>query len=110
MADRLGARVRRRLEGIVDTRYASFRHGVLLSPWIDGEVADDLDGQTCTPLTLQRLARLRDMAASRYDDLHRCGAFAGEQGGARSALLDPLQRAEAQAIGWQVPGATPQQP
>ncbi|WP_459705578.1 protein kinase family protein [Stutzerimonas marianensis] len=25
-----------RLESIVDTRYASYRHGVLLSPWIDG--------------------------------------------------------------------------
>lgn len=25
-----------RLSAIVDTRYASFRHGVLLSPWVDG--------------------------------------------------------------------------
>jgi hypothetical protein len=25
-----------RLSAIVDTRYASFRHGVLLSPWIEG--------------------------------------------------------------------------
>lgn len=72
------------------------------------DLADDLDGQTCTPLTLQRLAWLRDMAETRYDDLHRCGALAGEQGGGRAALLDQLQRAEAQAIGWQVPGATPQ--
>ncbi|MBC7201819.1 MAG: hypothetical protein H5U32_21685, partial [Pseudomonas balearica] len=31
------------LAGIVDTCYASFRHGVLLSPWIDGEVVGDWD-------------------------------------------------------------------
>jgi hypothetical protein len=31
------------LEAIVDTAYASLRHGVLLSPWIDGEVVQAWD-------------------------------------------------------------------
>ncbi|MCQ4289024.1 hypothetical protein NA647_16500 [Pseudomonas stutzeri] len=69
------------------------------------DLADDLDGQTCTPLTLQRLAWLRDIAAARYFDLVACGALAIERAEGRNELLDQLDRAEAQAVGWQVPRA-----
>ena len=71
------------------------------------DLADDLDGQTCTPLTLQRLAWLKDIAATRYSDLVACGALATERAEGRDDLLDQLDRAEAQAVGWQVPRARP---
>lgn len=66
------------------------------------DLADDLDGQTCTPLTLQRLGWLKDMVTRRYADLLACGALAAEPATNRGALLDQLERAEAQATHWQV--------
>ena len=43
------------------------------SHWLD--VKDDLSGQSCTPLTLQRLAWLRDKATALHADLLASGAW-----------------------------------
>lgn len=70
------------------------------SHWLD--VKDDLSGQSCTPLTLQRLAWLREMAAARHADLLASGALGHERNPGRDALLDELRQAEALAIRWQL--------
>ncbi|WP_417781417.1 hypothetical protein [Stutzerimonas xanthomarina] len=66
------------------------------------DLADDLKGQTCTPLTLQRLAWLHDMVSTRYADLMSSGALAGEVDRRRDALLDQLTLAQTHAMRWQV--------
>jgi len=70
------------------------------SHWLD--VKDDLSGQSCTPLTLQRLAWLRDKATTQHADLLASGALANERQPDREALLNDLRLAEAQAVGWQL--------
>ena len=70
------------------------------SHWLD--VKDDLSGQSCTPLTLQRLAWLRDKATTQHAELLAGGALANERRPDREALLDDLRQAEAQAIRWQL--------
>lgn len=70
------------------------------SHWLD--VKDDLSGQSCTPLTLQRLAWLRDKATALHADLLASGALANARNPGRDALLDELHQAEAQAIRWQL--------
>ncbi|WP_019342584.1 hypothetical protein [Stutzerimonas stutzeri] len=67
------------------------------------DLADDLDGQTCTPLTLVRLAWLHDMVSARYADLVASGALASEADPRREALLDQLTLAQTHAMSWQVP-------
>ncbi|WP_313482908.1 hypothetical protein [Stutzerimonas kunmingensis] len=70
------------------------------SHWLD--VKDDLSGQSCTPLTLQRLAWLRAKATAQHVDLLTSGALANERQPDREALLNDLRLAEAQAVGWQL--------
>ncbi len=73
------------------------------SHWLD--VKDDLSGQSCTPLTLQRLAWLRAAVTTQYAELLASGALANERQPDREALLDDLHQAEAQAIRWQLADA-----
>ncbi|MCQ4306411.1 hypothetical protein NA645_00230 [Pseudomonas stutzeri] len=101
--DRIGEIIRTWQTALVGSAEALYLREAWRSHRLD--LADDLDGQTCTPLTLQRLAWLRDTAAARYFDLVACGALAIERAEGRNELLDQLDRAEAQAIGWQVPRA-----
>jgi hypothetical protein len=70
------------------------------SHWLD--VKDDLSGQSCTPLTLQRLAWLRDKATTQHAELLASGALANERHPDREALLNDLRLAQAQAVGWQL--------
>src|SRR3546814_14632942 len=68
------------------------------SHWLD--VKDDLSGQSCTPLTLQRLAWLRDKATTQHAELLASGALANERHPDREALLTDLRLSEEQAAGW----------
>lgn len=70
------------------------------SHWLD--IRDDLSGQSCTSLTLQRLAWLNEMATTHHPDLLASGALANERQPGREALLNELRLAEAQAIRWQL--------
>lgn len=66
------------------------------------DLADDLDGRTCTPLTLRRLAWLHDMVSTRYNDLVASGALEDKANQRRDALLDQLALANTNAMRWQV--------
>lgn len=100
--DRLGGIIRTWQTALAGSAEALYLREAWRSHRLD--LADDLDGQTCTPLTLQRLAWLKDTVRARYADLVACEALAMERAGSRDALLDQLVLAEAQAIGWQVAG------
>ncbi len=73
------------------------------SHWLD--VKDDLSGQSCTPLTLQRRAWLRAKATAQHADLLTSGALANERQPDREALLHELRQAEVQAVRWQLGGS-----
>ncbi|MCK6551009.1 hypothetical protein L6R52_34545 [Myxococcota bacterium] len=57
-----------RFSAIVDTRYASFRRGVLLSPWIEGVTVADWDERRLTQL----FAALVELLAAGYFEWDLC--------------------------------------
>ncbi|WP_421681872.1 hypothetical protein HKW98_12170 [Stutzerimonas urumqiensis] len=66
------------------------------------DLADDLGGQTCTPLTLKRIGWMQRMVAEHHQDLLAAGALANEPTADRAALEQALGIAQAQALDWQV--------
>lgn len=67
------------------------------SHWLD--LHDDLGGQTCTPLTLQRVAWLQDCLAARHPDLQSLGLLAGRR---LEHWRAQLRQAHGDATRWQV--------
>lgn len=67
------------------------------------DVDDDLSGQSCTPLTLQRLAWLCEAVERRHADLRAAGAlFWGDEHKSRARLAQELAERHAQALAYQL--------
>ena len=69
------------------------------SHWSD--LDDDLQGQTCTPLTLQRLDWLTECLEAQAPDLQRLDLL---QNRPVAAWRQQLEQAREQALAWQVGG------
>ena len=68
------------------------------------DLDDDLSGQTCTPLTLQRIDWLERNAQERYADLQRLAVF-GETAPGAAKLLGEFAEARKLAQQWQIQSA-----
>jgi hypothetical protein len=93
------------LDGIIGDWQQALRHDLALlylreawrSHWSD--LDDDLQGQTCTPLTLQRLDWLTDCLDAQATELQRLNLL---QGRPVAAWRQQLEQAREQAMVWQV--------
>ncbi|PAU51687.1 hypothetical protein BZL41_26565 [Pseudomonas sp. PIC25] len=97
------------LSGIIDRWQSALGNGLdglyLAEAWRSHRIdlADDLGGQTCTPLTLARIDWLEQAVHRHYADLRRLDAFVLEDGEPTAeALLSELREARNQAEAWQV--------
>ncbi len=68
------------------------------------DLNDDLSGQTCTPLTLQRIDWLERNARERYADLQQLAVF-GEAAPGAAKLLSEFAEARKLAQQWQIQNA-----
>lgn len=67
------------------------------------DVDDDLRGQTCTPMTLERIEWLRSAVQNHFAKLTALGAFVGEDAELSATdLLAELAQALIKARGWQI--------
>jgi len=64
----------------------SFRSHVL-------DIDDDIDGQSCTELTLKRISLVLDVLASDFDYLNKSGGlFYGNKGKSQQALIEQYEQ------------------
>ena len=95
------------LDGIIGDWQQALRHDLaslyLRESWRShwSDLDDDLQGQTCTPLTLQRLDWLTECLEAQAPDLQRLDLL---QNRPVAAWRQQLEQAREQALAWQVGG------